>query len=279
VPKLSACYQQNLPGGSQAEGGYGVRRGDTSQGQPIGKVEIAVRIAHSDPVITAGLAVLLRKRRGFKVLRADAKRSTLHRAGGRVDSADVVIADCDSGVWLTAGAAELNGRVIILSHDDSPAKICHALAQGVRGYLLLGCSVQDLVAGIRSVHEGGVAVTPRVASRIAESMHQETLTTREQSVLQRMALGLRNKRIASELGLAEGTIKTHVKSILDKLNASNRSEAIAIARRRGILRDELEWQERPCARGLSRPAKNNVGATPRNAAPAQASGSSSGTPS
>jgi DNA-binding CsgD family transcriptional regulator len=86
-----------------------------------------------------------------------------------------------------------------------------------------------------------------VASRIAESLNQETLTAREQSVLRQMTLGQSNKRIAQELGLAVGTVKVHVKSILSKLNAGNRGEAVAIARRRGILPDEIEWQAPGCA--------------------------------
>jgi DNA-binding NarL/FixJ family response regulator len=156
-----------------------------------------------------------------------------------------VIADYDSGIRLTDGAPASNAHVVILTHSDSQAKICHALAQGVRGYLLLGCSLQDLAAGIRSVHQGGVAVTPRVASRIAESMNQETLTARQQIVLRLMTLGWSNKRIARELRLAVGTVKTHVKSILAKLGAGNRSEAAAIARQRGILPDDVDEARAP----------------------------------
>lgn len=211
---------------------------------------IAVHIAHSDPVISAGLAVLLQKYCEFKVVCSHFKGSTSHPSSDPDYSADVVLADYDSGIRLTARAPDSKSRVIILTHSDRQANICHALAHGVRGYLLLGCSLQDLTAGIRSVHEGGVAVTPRVASRIAESMHQKTLTVREQNVLRLMTAGRSNKQIARQLGIAVGTVKAHIKSILAKLDASSRGEAVAVAQRRGILLDEPEWQESCSARGL-----------------------------
>jgi DNA-binding NarL/FixJ family response regulator len=227
----------------RTDSSFGVSKRRNPESEPTRLSKISVFIAHSDPLISAGLAVLLRKSRKFKVLCFAWERSTLRLAEPPTGSADVVIADYDTGIRLATGAPEWNGRVVILTHSDSQAKICHALAQGVRGYLLLGCSPQDLVAGIRSVHEGGVAVAPRVASRIAECLNQEALTAREQTVLPRMTLGWSNKRIARELGLAVGTVKTHIKGILAKLGAVNRGEAVAIARRRGILPDEIEWQE------------------------------------
>ena len=262
---LFSC-QQNLLGSLQTGHSSGVRKQSNAESDPTDLSEIAVLIAHSDPVISAGLAALLRKSGKFKVLCYRWKRATVERTRDPVDSADVVIADYDSGIRLTVTASELNRRVVILTDSDGEAKICRAFAQGVRGYLLLGCSLEDLMAGIRSVHEGGVAVTPRVASRIAESLNQATLTARELSVLRQMTLGQSNRRIAQEFGLAEGTVKTHVKSILSKLNAGNRGEAVAITRRRGILPDEVEWQAPGGTRGLPRLAQRNEGPTPRNGA-------------
>jgi DNA-binding NarL/FixJ family response regulator len=211
--------------------------------EPAALSEIAVLIAHSDPLIAAGLAVLLRKSRRFKVLPSTWRRSRPRAAEHLAYAPDVVIADYDSGMQRITGPPRSSGRVVILTHSDGQAKICHALAQGVRGYLLLGCSPQELVAAIRSVHEGDVAVTPRVASRIAECLNQETLTAREAGVLRSMTFGWSNKRIAAELGLAVGTVKSHIKTIFAKLGAGNRGEAVAIARRRGILPDEIERQE------------------------------------
>lgn len=263
--QVRSC-QQNLRGGLRTGSSTGMRKQSNAESDPTDSSEIAVLIAHSDPVISAGLVALLRKSGKFKVLCYRRKRPTLDPTRAPVDSADVVIADYDSGIRLTVTASELNSRVVILADSDSEAKICRAFAQGVRGYLLFGCSFEDLVAGIRSVHEGGVAVTPRVAGRIAESLNRETLTAREQSVLRLMTLGQSNKRIAHEFGLAEGTVKTHVKSILGKLNAGNRGEAVAIARRRGILPDEIERQAPDCTRGLPRLAQRNEDPRQRNGA-------------
>jgi DNA-binding NarL/FixJ family response regulator len=129
---------------------------------------------------------------------------------------------------------------MILTHSDSEAKICHALEQGARGYLLLGCSLQEVIDGLRSVHGGGTALGPLVVSRVADWMKQQALTGREEDILRLMMLGLTNKAIARKLTLALGTVKTHVKSILYKLDAGSRTEAAAIAQRRGILREECE---------------------------------------
>jgi DNA-binding NarL/FixJ family response regulator len=154
--------------------------------------------------------------------------------------ADVVIADYESGLRLIAAGGAPGRRVMILTHSDSEAKICHALEQGARGYILCGCGLQDLVDGLRSVHLGGIALGPLVASRIADRMKQQALTRREGDILRYMMLGMSNKAIATKLTLAVGTVKTHVKAVLEKLDASSRTQAVSIAQRRGILRDEDE---------------------------------------
>jgi DNA-binding NarL/FixJ family response regulator len=193
-------------------------------------VRIRVLIAHCDPLISAGLTATLSRLRDFEATTAAARQP----------AADVVIADYDSGLQLIASGGAPGRRVMILTHSDSEAKICHALEQGARGYLLLGCSLQDLVDGLRSVYMGGIALGPLVASRIADRMKQQALTPREADILRYLMLGLSNKAIASKLTLAVGTVKTHVKSVLEKLDATSRTQAVSIAQRRGILRDEDE---------------------------------------
>ena len=201
--------------------------------------DIGVLIFHSDPFIAAGLEAVLRKRRDLKILiprpGADVARGDEESA-----KADVVIADYESGLRLIETARESGRRVLILTHSDGEDQICRALQRGARGYLLLGCSPEELVEGIRSVYEGGVALGPLVACRIAENMKRQALTAREKGVLRQLMLGLSNKRIAEKFNLREGTIKTHVKSILGKLNATSRTEAIAIAHRSGLLAYESQ---------------------------------------
>jgi two-component system NarL family response regulator len=192
--------------------------------------KIRVLIAHRDALIAAGLTATLSRGRDFETI----------AGAGRPFAPDVVIADYDSGLSLLACGGALGRQVLILTHSDSEAMICHALEQGARGYLLMGCSLQDLVEAVRSVYTGGIALGPLVASRIADRMKQQALTRREGEILRYMMLGMSNKAIASKLLLAVGTVKTHVKSVLEKLEATSRTQAVSIAQRRGILREEVE---------------------------------------
>src|SRR3954452_2113692 len=194
--------------------------------------KIKVLIVHSDPLIAAGLEATLGRMRDFELV--------VGGIGQRLPQADVAVTDYDSGLRLIATGSPLSRRLMILTHSDSEAKICHALEQGARGYLLLGCSLQELAAGLRSVYLGGIALGPLAATRIADRMKQQALTRREGDILRHMMLGMSNKAIASKLTLAVGTVKTHVKSVLEKLDASSRTQAVSIAQRRGILRDEDE---------------------------------------
>jgi DNA-binding NarL/FixJ family response regulator len=203
--------------------------------------QIKVLIAHSDPLISAGLSARLREQRDFEVAVCNPESSVSHSTVSHFPSTDIVVADYDSGLRLTGFKSAHTGRVMILTHSHSETNICNALKQGIRGYLLLGCSLEDLIQGIRSMHIGGTALDPLVASRIAERMQQQALTKREEDILGQIMLGLCNKKIASNLTLAVGTVKTYVKSILRKLDAASRTEAVAIAQRRGILGEERKW--------------------------------------
>jgi DNA-binding NarL/FixJ family response regulator len=199
---------------------------------------IRVLVAHSDPLIAIGLTASLRAH-GFGVVVPAPGVSlsvTLHTT-----AADLAVADYDSGTDLLAAKAEHTSRVLILTCHDGEAEICRALERGVDGYLLQGCSVAEVLDGIRSICDGGTVVSPLVAVRVAERMKQHVaLTTRELDILRQMMLGMSNKSMASALDLAVGTVKSHVKSVLQKLGASNRTHAVAMAQRRGILsRDRI----------------------------------------
>jgi DNA-binding NarL/FixJ family response regulator len=200
--------------------------------------KIKVLIAHADPLIAAGLAVTLEKQRDFEAVVFRPALAVSGALASDVPRADVIVADYDCGLQLIGSAGAGRHRVVILTHSDSEANICHALERGVRGYLLLGCDVQDLLDALRSVRVGGTAIGPLVARRVADWMKHPALTRREEDILRQMMLGLSNKRIAIELNVAVGTVKTHVKSILDKLHAASRTQAVAIAQRRGILQQE-----------------------------------------
>jgi DNA-binding NarL/FixJ family response regulator len=200
--------------------------------------KIKVLIAHSDPLIAAGLTVTLQKQTDFAAITRTPAPQGESRTTSDLSPVDVVVADYDSGLRLLAARGAHRHRIVILTQSDGEAKIRNALQQGARGYLLLGCSLQDLLDGLRAVRAGGTAIGPLVASRVAEWMQHQALTPKEGDILRQLMLGHSNKRIALQLSLAVGTVKTHVKSILAKLQAVSRTEAVAIAQRRGILQEE-----------------------------------------
>ena len=126
-------------------------------------------------------------------------------------------------------------RVIMLTTFEGDANIRRALEAGARGYLLKSTPPADLVETIRQVHAGRKGIPPNVAARIAEHLGDETLTERELDVLRLVAGGNRNREIAERLFISEETVKVHVKHVMEKLSASDRTQAVAIALRRGII--------------------------------------------
>ena len=197
--------------------------------------EITVFIEHDNALICAGLAAVLRMHVGFQPL--DCQSGPKVEAGRMLHdtSRAVVIADYEAGLRHIKAAPAGRHRVVILTHRDSEAEICHALECGVRGYLMLDVSPGELVESLKLAHQGGVALAPSVAIRVADRLKQEPLTQREREVLAQMMPGLSNKAIAARLTVSVGTVKTHVKSILGKLHAVSRTQAVTIAQRRGLL--------------------------------------------
>jgi len=126
-------------------------------------------------------------------------------------------------------------RVIMLTTFEGDIEIQRALAAGARGYHLKNMPPNELVDVIRHVHAGKKRVPPQVAAQVAEHMSDENLTARETEVLKHVAGGNRNRDIAELLFISEETVKVHIKHIMDKLGAKDRTQAIAIAVRRGII--------------------------------------------
>jgi DNA-binding NarL/FixJ family response regulator len=126
-------------------------------------------------------------------------------------------------------------RVIMLTTFEGDAEIQRALQAGAKGYMLKSMPRRRLVEMIRKVHTGAKSIPPEIAAHLAEHLGDELLTRREVDVLQKMAGGNRNRDIAEQLFISEETVKGHVKHIMEKLSASDRTEAVAIAVRRGII--------------------------------------------
>ena len=126
-------------------------------------------------------------------------------------------------------------RIIMLTTSDSDGEIKRALQAGASAYMLKSMPKNELLAVIRAVHSGHRKVPPEVAARIAEHLGEEDLTTRELDVLRLIRDGYRNKQIANELAIAETTVNFHIKNLVDKLGANDRTHAVTIALRRGML--------------------------------------------
>jgi len=126
-------------------------------------------------------------------------------------------------------------RVVVLSTYEGDDDIYRALQAGAASYLLKDTLAEDLVRVIREIFAGGRPLPPPVAQRLADRMLQPELTARELDVLRLIARGMRNKEIAARLGIGEETAQGHVKNILAKLGLHDRTEAVAVAVRRGIV--------------------------------------------
>jgi DNA-binding NarL/FixJ family response regulator len=128
-----------------------------------------------------------------------------------------------------------HARVIVLTTSDSDGAIQQALRSGAAAYALKSMPRDELLDLIRAVHSGQRRIPPDVAARIAEHLGEEDLTHRELEVLRLIRDGYRNKQIADHLHIGESTVKFHIKHIIEKLGASDRTHAVTLAVRRGLL--------------------------------------------
>jgi len=128
-----------------------------------------------------------------------------------------------------------NARIIVLSSYEGDVDIQRALEAGAQGYVVKGLVREELLESIRTVHAGKRRLPASVAQNLAAHVADEPISSRELEVLSLMAAGKRNKEIASDLSIAEDTVKMHVRNILSKLQVNDRTEAVTIALRRGII--------------------------------------------
>ncbi len=123
----------------------------------------------------------------------------------------------------------------MLTTSDGDGDIQRAMRAGASGYVLKSMHMDELLSVIRSVHAGRRHVSPEVAARLAEYMGDDDLTARELEVLRLIRDGHRNKQIADQLAISENTVNFHIKNLMDKLRANDRTHAVTIALRRGLL--------------------------------------------
>jgi len=133
-------------------------------------------------------------------------------------------------------ALDPKAGIVILSTYDGEDDIYRAVRAGVRGYLLKDVQADELLNCVRSVCAGGTYLPVHISAKLASRVRVDDLTERELQILAQVAAGESNKLIARHLSIGEGTVKTHLRAILSKLDATSRTEAIAIAQRRGLIR-------------------------------------------
>ena len=138
-------------------------------------------------------------------------------------------------VLLTIRSEFPEARIIVLTTFEHDTEIQRALKAGAQGYLLKSMPVKQMTETIREVHAGKKSVPAQIAARLAEHFADEALSEREIEVLRQVAAGNRNRDIAEKLYIAEETVKVHLRHIMAKLRASDRTEAVTIAVRRGII--------------------------------------------
>jgi DNA-binding NarL/FixJ family response regulator len=135
--------------------------------------------------------------------------------------------------------ASPNARILVFTAYDTDERVLSAVRAGAGGYLLKGAAVTEIASAIRTVACGGTALAPSAAARLADAVRAPRgagpLTTREREVLRLVAQGLPGKQIAGALGISERTVKFHTASLIRKLGADNRAQAVAVAAQRGLL--------------------------------------------
>lgn len=199
-----------------------------------------ILVVDDHAVVREGLVALLQRQSDLQVVAEAADGASAIRLY-RQHQPDMVVLDLRlpdlDGAEVTAAIrAEFpQARLLVLSSFDGDEDIYRALKAGARAYVLKDSSREELLAAVRSVAAGQRRISGPVAERLAERVEGSELTTRELAVLRQIVSGRSNKQIATVLAISEGTVKTHVKSILAKLDVADRTEAAVAALRRGIV--------------------------------------------
>jgi two-component system NarL family response regulator len=205
------------------------------------QAKIRLLIADDHPVVRQGVIANVKPQRDMTVV-AEASDGEEAISLIKKHLPDVVLLDLRmprrDGLDVVAElkASKLTVKVVIMTTFDSEEDVRRAMKAGVRGYLLKDSTQEEILEAIRQVHAGNTYLPARILQRAADVLSQPELSPRETEVLRWVAAGKSNKEIGSQLFIAEGTAKTHVKSLLEKLGAASRTGAVREAVHRGLVR-------------------------------------------
>jgi two-component system NarL family response regulator len=205
--------------------------------------QLRILVADDHPVVRHGLIALVEHQPDMTVV-AEAETGRQAVALFQAYHPDMVLMDLRmpelDGVEaiLAIRAVAPQARILVLTTYDSDEDIYRGLRAGAMGYLLKDAPASDLLGAIRAVAAGQKRIPPEVAAKLAERMTSPELTLRELEVLRLVVGGQSNKEIGATLAIAEGTVRAHLNSIFQKLEAQDRTQAATIAIRRGLVRLE-----------------------------------------
>lgn len=202
--------------------------------------QIRILWVDDHPLVHEGIATVIRNQPDMTLI-AEAFNGRDAIKKFREHQPDVILLDLRlpdmSGIdtMITIRNEFPEARAIILTTFEGDAEIKRALAAGARAYVLKSMPPKELVEVIRKVHAGKKPISTQIAAQLAEHYGDEALTEREIEVLRQIAGGNRNRDIAEKLFISEETVKVHIKHVMEKLGASDRTQAVAIGVRRGII--------------------------------------------
>ncbi|MGH2376016.1 MAG: response regulator transcription factor [bacterium] len=204
---------------------------------------IRILIVDDHPIVREGLVAVLEDQGDFQVAgTAGSATEALELVDGLLP--DVILLDLElpgmDGLEAMPRliAAAPAARIIVFTAYDTDERVLGAIKAGAKGYLLKGAAAEEIAGAIRAVHSGGSHLSPRVAAKVVAAVNaprHTVLTAREREVLRLVADGRSTKQIARSLSITERTVKFHIASLMNKLGADNRAQAVAVATRRGLL--------------------------------------------
>lgn len=208
--------------------------------QPTKKAPIRIVVADDHPIVRQGIVANLKEQRDMKVV-AEGSDGDEALALIKRHMPDVVLLDLRmprmDGLDVVAevNALHLQTKVIVMTTFESQEDIQRAVRAGARAYLLKDCTQQTLLEAIRRVYLGDVFLLPQIAQKLVDRIQKPQISPRELEVLKSVASGKSNKEIGVQLFIGEGTVKTHVASLLEKLGVTGRTSAVREAVRLGFV--------------------------------------------